>query len=89
MRPPPGTLFSPRVNHFVNLGWLLTLTSFGLGAESLSWALTLIGAGSGIDYALWQTKWGLALFDELDKTARRGAAGVIAYNEISSDCSTV
>ena len=73
MRPPPGTLFFPRVNHFVNLGWLLTL----------------IEAGSGIDYALWQTKWGLALFDELDKTARGGAAGVIAYNEISSDCSTV
>ena len=51
--------------------------------------MTLIEAGSGIDYALWQTKWGLALFDELDKTARRGAAGVIAYNEISYDCSTV
>ncbi|MFZ4495947.1 MAG: hypothetical protein ACOYN7_00690 [Candidatus Nanopelagicales bacterium] len=51
--------------------------------------MTPIGAGSGIDYALWQTKLGLALFDELDKTARGGAAGVIANNAISSDCSTV
>ena len=52
------------------------------GSLALRSSAAATAVGSPVDYGIWQSQWGSALFDRLSGTPREAAAGAIALGEI-------